>query len=168
MTENIEIERKFIIELPDPRRMVEMDGYRADEITQTYLKSPKRITHRVRKRMTCGESRYTETKKVRIDGMSSYEDEREITAEEYERLLCERDTECTDVIKVRHSFLYDGKTVEIDVYPVWQRSCIMEIELDSRDEQISLPPFICVITEVTGNRAYSNAAMARSFPDEII
>lgn len=168
MTGNIEIERKFIIAIPDLSLMTGMDGYRADEIVQTYLSSPRGITHRVRKRITNGIARYTETKKVRISGMSAYEDEREISDEEYLALLCQRDPMCADIIKTRHVFSYGGSTVEIDVYPAWVSSCIMEIELDSEHEEISLPPFIRVIREVTGDSAYSNASMARSFPNESV
>ncbi|MBQ8372316.1 MAG: hypothetical protein IJX38_05225 [Clostridia bacterium] len=168
MTENIEIERKFIIAIPDIHLMAEMNGYRADKITQTYLCSPHGITHRVRKRITNGIARYTETKKVRISGMSAYEDEREISYEEYLALLCRRDPMCVDIIKTRHVFTYGEITVEIDIYPAWKTSCIMEIELDSENEEISLPPFIRVIREVTGSSAYSNASMARSFPEESV
>jgi CYTH domain-containing protein len=44
----------------------------------------------------------------------------------------------------------------------------METELEYRDEEVILPSFIKILREVTGDRSYSNAGMAESFPPEII
>jgi CYTH domain-containing protein len=44
----------------------------------------------------------------------------------------------------------------------------MEIELRSRDETVNIPDFIEIISEVTGNKKYSNAAMSENFPEEIL
>ena len=42
----------------------------------------------------------------------------------------------------------------------------MEIELEKREESVEIPDFIEIIRDVTGDKAYSNAAMARAFPTE--
>ena len=55
---------------------------------------------------------------------------------------------------------------EIDVYPFWTDRAIMEIELDSEEREVMLPPFIEVIKEVTGDGRYTNAAIAREVPAE--
>lgn len=164
----VEIERKFVIEMPDFDVMASLEGYESSEILQTYLTSSAPVTHRVRARRFADVTVYTETVKTRIDKMSVFEEEREISKEEYDELLCGAMVGTVTLKKTRYSFLYDGKTVEIDVYPEWQRSCILEVELASRDDEIRLPAFINVIAEVTGDKRYSNASMSKSFPKELI
>lgn len=168
MKNNTEIERKFIIALPDLKMLSRLEGYDKSEIEQTYLSSPPHVTHRVRARRRANSVVFTETKKVRIDKMSAYENEREIGVSEYrERLENIKDGTRT-LYKTRHVFAYADHMIEIDVYPEWRETAVMEIELSSRDEKIELPAYIRVIREVTGMREYSNAAMSERFPDEIL
>ena len=168
MSKQIEIERKYVIKKPLPEVMKMQPEYTESEITQVYLTSEAGVTHRVRKRVFDGDSVYTETKKTRIDRMSAVEEEREISAETYSS-LCERmDEETQPVIKKRYTFFYDGVTFEIDVYPEWERTAIMETELENREVSVKIPEFIEIVREVTGERGYSNAAMAHSFPPELI
>ena len=164
----LEIERKYVIWLPDLDALAALDGYTRSEITQTYLLSAPAVTHRVRARVYPEKTVYTETKKVRIDKISSYEDEREITEREYLELLAIADPAAKPLNKTRHTLPIDGLTVEIDVYPNWKNSCIMEIELPSRETAPPIPDYITVIAEVTGEKRYSNATMARSFPPELV
>lgn len=163
----VEIERKFVIRLPDLSVLTAVSGYTVSRITQTYLLSAPHVTHRVRRREYEGRVVYTETKKVRIDKLSSFEDERELTPLEYGELLATADPAANDVVKTRHTVPYGEYTLEIDVYPAWKSTCIMEIELPSRETEVKLPPFITVVAEVTGDKRYSNASMARSFPPEL-
>lgn len=165
--QKVEIERKYIIKTPDLELVSSMDDYTGSEIEQVYLSSPSHITHRVRRRAYLDRVEYTETKKVRIDKASAYEDEREITAGEYSTLILNRDPQSTPLIKTRHTFRYKGQLFEVDIYPNWSRTCIMETELPSRDTVVDMPPFIHIVSEVTGNREYSNASMSRKFPEEI-
>ena len=162
----IEIERKYIIKKPTENKLSELSGYTKSEILQIYLDSEVGITHRIRMRKRDGRAIYTETVKQRIDRISAYEDEHEITEEKFNELrkLQRRGTKA--VHKVRYTFAYHGKTFEVDEYPKWRKTCIMEIELNSRDEKIDFPPYIEVIKEVTGNKSYSNASMSHSFPKE--
>ena len=124
------------------------------------------MTHRIRSRIYPDRAVYTETKKVRIDKMSAYEDECEISESEFFEKSKKMDTATRPIIKTRYTFLYNGVTVEIDVYPEWKRCAIMEIELEKREESVEIPDFIEIIRDVTGDKAYSNAAMARAFPTE--
>ena len=168
MSTPIEIERKFVIEMPDTSALSMLEGYTASDIDQTYLSSTPHVTRRVRCRKYSDHTVYTETKKVRIDKMSAFEDERELTEDEYRSLLCEIAPGTVTLHKTRHTFPWRGRTFEIDIYPNWQRSCILEVELSSMQEEIILPGFIKVISEVTGDKRYSNASMSREFPDELI
>ena len=162
----IEIERKYIIEQPSAAELERMAEHTVSRIEQIYLDSPMGETLRVRRREWQGRIEYIETKKIRIDKMSSTEIERELSCEEYS-VLAERRAEGTyPIYKTRHTFIYCGQLFEIDLYPEWSRTAIMETELNSRDTEVEFPPFIRIIREVTGEREYSNAAMSRHFPGE--
>ena len=164
----IEIERKFVIEMPDTSVLSSLPGYSSSDIEQTYLSSDAGVTRRVRARKYMGRTVYTETKKMRIDNMSAHEDEREITRKEYETLLGEIMTGTVTIFKTRHTFDFSGRVFEIDIYPNWRKTAILEVELDSRDAALDIPNFIKVVAEVTGDKQYSNAAMSHEFPKELI
>ena len=164
----VEIERKYVIEMPDVNLISTQDGYTVSEIAQTYLDSAPTVTHRVRARSYGDKTVYTETKKVRIDKMSVFEDEKEISVGEYNKLLTARMDGTVTLTKTRHTFIYKGQTFEVDVYPEWTKSAILETELDSREREVEFPAFVRVIAEVTGEKKYSNASMSHKFPDELI
>ena len=164
----VEIERKYVIRIPDVKVLEEQEGYTVSKIFQTYLESEPSVTRRVRRRIYDGRTVYTETKKVRIDEISSYEDEREVSENEYMHLLCRKIPGTKTLAKTRHTFVCSGQTFEVDIYPDWQESCIMETELASRNTEVAFPPFITVIKEVSGEKKYSNASISREFPDELI
>ena len=44
----------------------------------------------------------------------------------------------------------------------------MELELQSEDQQILLPPDITVVRDVTAEKAYTNASIARAVPKETL
>lgn len=163
---NIEIEKKYIISLPGESLLMGMDDYTRSEIVQIYLRSPIGITHRIRSRERSGKVIYTETQKVRIDKMSAYEDEREISKEEFLLLAEKKDEKTLPIHKVRHTFVYLGQLFEIDVYPQWKNTAILETELKTRETEVKFPEFINIIRDVTGDKRYSNAGMSRAFPTE--
>lgn len=165
---NIETEYKFIIEKPDVETLKSMPDYTESKITQIYLAS-QNTTHRVRRReYSDGNVIYTENKKVRISKMSSTEFEREIDEAEYVALSRGIEDGAAPLFKIRRTFLYGGKTFELDFYDAWGKSCVMEVELEGEDEKIDFPPFIKILRDVTGNKSYSNHSMAHRFPEEII
>jgi CYTH domain-containing protein len=163
---NLEIERKFIIEAPLEKELSRLPGHTESRIKQIYLDSNAGETRRIRRREYPDHTVYYETKKIRIDGMSATEIEREIGADEFAELENQIKSGTSPVNKIRHTFPYEGHTFEIDVYPEWRRSCIMEVELKSRAEDVKFPPFIKILREVTGDSAYSNAQMSKRFPGE--
>ncbi len=167
-TVGVEIERKYIIEMPDTEVLLKQKSHTSSHIIQTYLISEQGETRRVRRRDFGDTIRYIETVKRRIDGMSSTEIERELSEGEYISLLAEQLDGTRPVIKTRHTFDYLGQIFEIDIYPDWQRTAVMETELPDRDTAVEMPPFINIIKEVTGEKEYSNASMSRSFPKEIL
>ena len=162
----VEIEKKYIIAMPIPSEISVMDSYTVSEIVQTYIEGAPNETHRVRMRKDSRRTVYYETRKIRIDKMSSTEIEREITESEYDSLVKTRIPDTRPIVKTRYTFLYLGQLFEIDVYPEWKSTAIMETELDSRDRAVEMPSCIKILREVTGDKSYSNAAMSRLFPKE--
>ncbi len=168
MKNEIEIEKKFVIKMPDIHFLRGLPEYSESDIIQVYLKSPKGVTRRIRKRTFGKISVYTKTEKRRIDGMSAVEREEEIDSALFDELMNEKRENSHPVIKRRITFSFRDRLFEVDVYPEWEKSCIMEVELPSRDVTVEMPPFIELVRDVTGDGAYSNSAMSNSFPKEIV
>lgn len=167
MNPGIEIERKYVIKLPDIEKLRAMPDYTVSDISQTYLMtSEDGVSERVRRRTWAGDTRFYHTVKRRIDDLSCKEDEREIAYEEYASLIRRRDEHTRTLEKTRYTFSFGGLTVEIDKYAGWERIAMLEVELPSRDVTPMLPDFIDVVFEATGNFAFSNASLAKRFPSE--
>ena len=164
---NLEIERKYVIAMPDIAQLALEDSYSSSEIIQIYLRGRAGETHRVRRRTYDGISIYTETRKLRIDEMSVAETEGEISEAEFDSLSRDILDGTRPVRKTRHTFVSGGQLFEIDIYPEWKNTAIMETELPSRETSVAIPDFIRIIREVTGDKAYSNASMSRTFPKEL-
>ena len=168
MSTPVEIERKYVILKPDFAALEMEYEVKVSKIWQTYLMSDAGVTRRVRKRVYSDKVSYTLTEKRRIDTISSLEDEREISKGEYEALLDEMREGTRTLTKTRRVIRIGEVDFEIDEYPEWVRTCIMETELKSRDEQVVMPDFVKIIAEVSGVKAYTNASMAAHFPEELI
>ena len=162
----VEIERKYIIKMPNLEVLTLQKDYSRSEILQIYLPSEVGESRRVRRRIYNEKTVYIETRKIRIDNMSSTEIERELSLSEFSAIAAEIKEGTIPIEKVRHTFIYENQLFEIDVFPRWTGTAIMETELDSRERQVEFPAFLEIVREVTGDKAYSNAAMSRSFPNE--
>ena len=158
-----EIERKYLIEYPD---LNILESYPKSEIAQTYLKTDDGFTTRVRKRTSGGVTKYIFTEKKRISDLKCIENERVIGIDEYEELLKLADPERRTVVKIRYCLPYEGRVVEVDVYPFWSDRAIAEVEMESESEEVKLPEFIRVIRDVTSEKAYKNYALAKEIPTD--
>ena len=156
----LEIERKLIIKIPDEKLLSGLDGYTESKIEQIYLSAhPPFSSHRVRRReYSDGRVLFFETAKRRVGAIS---------AEEYEALATGIEEGTRPVRKIRKTFPFCGKVFEIDIYPEWNSTCIMEVELLSENETVAFPPFVEIVCEVSGKGEYSNHAMSKKFPPEI-
>ena len=139
-------------------------GYTKSEILQIYITSEDGCDSRVRRRVYPDKTVYTKTEKRHISKMSAIERECKITEAEFSKLSLSIECGTRPIRKTRHTFPYLGKTVEIDEYPFWESTCILEVELKDEGEELILPDFIFVLSEKTGDKAYSNHSMARSVP----
>ena len=166
MSSNVEIERKYIIRMPDVDVLRAAESHTESRITQIYLKCNQGETRRVRRREYSDRTVFTETVKRRIDSISALEIENEITESEFLEKAKDVEENSKPVVKTRHTFVYLGNTFEVDVYPEWKSTCILETELASREISLTPPAFITVIREVTGMREYSNYSLSKKFPTE--
>lgn len=164
----LEIERKYLIRMPDAAMLAAMPSTRAFAMTQTYLLAPRGISRRVRKRVEGENTVYILTEKQRISDLTAIEEEREISASEYGLLLSDADPAATPIEKIRYAVPYGEYTLEIDIYPFWSDTAILEIELSSEDEEPPVPPFLSVLCEVTNDSRFKNAALARNGADRTL
>lgn len=162
-----EIERKFLIKRYAPK----IDGETVWDIVQTYLlRGEPDIQRRVRKITARGSTEYFYTEKKFVSDKVRRENERKIARDEYEALLKEEDRALRPIIKTRRIFDYKGQSFEMDEYPFSQELATVELELETAEQPVLLPDFLDVIKEVTGDKRYSNAAMAKAgrFPENVV
>ena len=164
MSKNYEIERKFLIKMPNVLNLTENIECKEIYIAQTYLKDNTRI-----RALKSGEkTKYIKTKKIKVSDLTRIEYESEITKKEYEELLGLADTKRQTIHKTRYKYPYKNKVFEIDIFPFWEDRAVVEIELQSENEEFVFPPFLEIIKEVTHNPEYRNFAIAKKIPKEKI
>lgn len=164
--EPVELEHKYLIRRPSTSMLMNQYGAKKSTIVQTYLKCEQEtVERRVRQRTTGnGGAIFTYTEKEnREDGNGRIERERTITQKEYCRLLQSPDFKCPTLVKDRYCFMYEGRYMELDVFPTEDKLALLEVEVTDETEEITLPPEIELIKEVTGDKAYHNKAIAQRF-----
>ncbi len=160
--EPMEIERKYLIAYPDVKALEKLPNCRRVDIVQTYLQCDADEEEvRIRQRGYDGNYIYFKTRKRKVDAVKRVEVEERLTQEEYLALLVQADPSCRPIHKQRYCLTENGLYYEIDVYPEWQDKAIMEIELRSETQKIVFPDCVKVIREVTGEKAYTNHALAK-------
>ena len=167
-TVNLEIERKYIIKMPPLDLLRIQPEHTESDILQIYLTHEAGETHRIRRRKYSDKIVCTETRKIRLDSLAATEIESRISESAFDVLAKSPLDGTIPIEKTRHTFLYEGRTFEIDIYPPWQKTAVMEVELPSRDTEVAMPDFIEIIADVTADRKYKNFAMSIKFPKELI
>ncbi len=166
--EPMEIERKYLIAMPDTALL---DALCAEKLSlrQVYLRTETEgESRRVRRARDGQRDRYWYTEKLHVTDVTRVEREREIGAAEYEELLLQADPARRPIEKIRWRIPYAGHMLEIDVFPFWKKQAFCEVELAAEDEEISLPPWLAVLREVTEDRRYTNNSLALCVPEEDI
>ena len=158
----LEIERKYLIAMPDLAALENSPNCARVDIVQTYLKteSPSESL-RVRRWESEGRVLYIRTYKRKITGMTRVELEDELSREAYEALVRQADPACRPIIKRRYRLNENGFCYEIDVYPEWTDKAILEIELAREDQAVVLPEWAVLLREVTDDPRYTNHALSR-------
>lgn len=165
----LEIERKYLIKMPDVSLLEQQPVYMKIEMEQAYLKDQGETAGmRIRKSTLNGKTTYKKTFKKNITNVTRIEIEDDISEQSWLELLKEVDPESTPIKKVRHCFMYNSQLFELDIYPFWSDRAILELEISSEDQQITLPPFIEVIKEVTEDKRYTNRSLSYNILTEEI
>ncbi len=165
----LEIERKYLIRMPDVNMISEFPKTEIWEIVQTYLTDGENgESRRVRRVAQNGTETYFYTVKRHITSLTRAESEREISGSEYDRLLLETDPQGQPIYKTRYRVPYHNQLLEIDVYSFWRDRATLEIELDSEEQKIDLPDWVRVIRDVSAEKRYTNRQLARHIPMENI
>lgn len=159
----LEIERKFLIEMPDLKWIEKNTNCTIAYIVQTYLgKNEEGFGNRVRSMMVNGKMKYFHTAKKSVSGITRIELEKEISKKEYDEYLY-RKNKVISLKKTRYIIKMNNLKYEIDIYPFWTQTAIMEVELKNEKQKFDIPKFINVIGEVTNNLDYSNHSLAKKY-----
>jgi CYTH domain-containing protein/thymidylate kinase len=160
MPEPLEIERKFHILNFNPDLMIPPEAVSID-ITQDYLVTEHHGNRRVRRRNCNGGISFFYTEKFPTGNSGEcIEREREISKDEYQQLLTEKDPTRETILKTRHCFPYDGKRFELDVFQGRHLGLVMlEVELQDITEHVSIPGSWKFV-EVTDDPAFKNWTLA--------
>ncbi len=162
----LEIEYKFLIEIPGLRLLSIQPDFREKHLTQMYLSLPselKEVSNRCRIRKVVEDGKVTcfKTFKRSLSDLTRVEIEEEISLEEY-TLLSRYILEGTAPIeKTRLTFSYEGFTLEVDIFPFWQDKAFLEIEVESENVKPPIPPFIKVLEDVSKDKAYRNFNLSK-------
>ena len=161
MPEPMEIERKYLVRPPIP--LQKLGTHRVIDIEQFYLASDKPEGKlRYRKCVERGGATFFSTlKRPGPNARTRFESESSITAEEYELGTRNMVPGSHLVHKKRTVFTYDHQEFELDQFiePALDYQ-ILEIELDTADEEVRLPPFLEIVREVTSEKEFSNYKLA--------
>lgn len=162
----LEIEYKFLIEMPDSELLCAQADYREKKLCQMYLELPSGLSEhgtrcRIRKSEENGKATYFKTFKKAVTEMTRIEIEEEIDEAEYLKLSEYIKKGTAPVEKVRHTFTFEGYTCEIDIFPFWDTRAFLEIEVESEDVLPPVPSFIKIIKDVSKDKNYRNSVIAK-------
>ncbi len=147
-----EIERKFLVTSDRWRPLVTQTL----TIRQGYLSSNSKATVRVR---LLDDQRAVLTLKGAMEGISRAEFEYPIPYEDAVELYTIAEPHTLG--KQRHLVPFGGLVWEVDVFEGRHQGLVIaEVELDSADQQVQLPPWVG--EEVSADDRYFNASLARS------
>ena len=150
-------ERKYIVELTG-----ELPDCIESNIVQTYLVSEPGTEVRLRRRSwSSGKVVNVHKTKKRTGTGEQIETERQVENSLYESLLQQADPYRQPISKLRQSFIWKGQYFELDTYHgVLEGLVILETKGIADAENVNFPPFIRVVSEITGNKEYYNYNLA--------
>ena len=154
-----DIERKFLVEMPDLAALNQLPGCRRVEIEQAYLPTANDERLRVRKWVEDGREIFYKTRRRRLNGRRIEVEER-LTQRSYKELLEEAGDSLELLHKSRYTIPFDGHLFQLDLYRFWQDRALVKLELNEENAELRLPPQLKLIREVTGEREYKDYTLA--------
>jgi Uncharacterized protein conserved in bacteria len=162
--EPLEIEKKFLVRMPDLNRLAELYNLNCSHIIQTYIKGSKPDTeYRVRKRGQQGSYTYYLTEKRKISGLARVEVEKKISRSQYETHLRNAIPGWSPIEKTRFCFVANDLSYELDIYPFSDGFAILEVEVATEEDstKVVVPEGIEMIADVTENARFKNSTLAK-------
>lgn len=165
----MEIEKKFLIEMPDMNELVKQYKAEARSIEQTYLTSENGTERRVRRILCPYEDTeliyrhyYTEKLPADTTGFKRVETEKSIYYMDYYKYLREADPELHPIVKTRYTFYIGKQLYELDVYEFSKEYATLEVELESEDTAFEWPELLVKVADVTEDKRFKNKALAKA------
>ena len=156
LPQTIEEERKYIVELTDT-----IPDSTESDILQTYLTAEPGCEIRLRRRCTNGNVVNIHTTRKRISPTEELVTERQVSNALYESLLQQADPYRRTIHKRRNSFIYQGQFFELDSYlDDLNGLIILETKGIASHADLKLPPFLRIVSDITGNVTYYNPNLA--------
>lgn len=165
----LEVEKKYLVRMPSSwADLAELfdDLVDVKRISQVYLKpNDKGISPRVRKTVQglLGETEaifHHNQKKFMETGVHE-ETEYEISKDEYQKSLKNQHPDKTELKKTRFVFKYHDQCFELDIFKgALGGLAILELELEDKDQEVYLPPFLKIVEDITADKRFNNFNLA--------
>lgn len=151
-------QRKFLVDSIDVKALE--DYANRVVITQDYLDIDDSFEYRIRKVEQNGNYTYHYNVQKPVEGgLREVVKESSISKEDYERFLKAKSPDRETCVKERYSFVYANQYFKLDVFP--SGLMILEVNVTKQNPDITLPPFISVLEDVTNDPNYRNINMTR-------
>ena len=158
------IERKFLLDSCFSSKDI-LVPYQKISIEQCYLTSGKTREVIIRKRGQRGSFIYYLAHKQPLEKPGKIiEIEEQMSPEEYDALRRLRDPNKRIIRENRFCFVWQNQYFKLDVFKNPSGLVLLKIELTEENQEFSLPPFLPVIKEVTGDINFSNYNIASKNP----
>jgi len=164
----IETEKKYLIQIPDIAALFALPGAVKEDMEQIYLVSEAGKSRRLRKSIRGCDVHYIYNEKSPVSAASKLETERNLSKEEYDALKKEADSSRNAIYKTRYTVPAFGFLYEIDIYSFSKNRAILEVELEDESVCPPMPPFLRILSEVTNEKAFSNHAISKEIPPELL
>lgn len=152
----IEEERKYIVKVEG-----EVPGAIESEIKQTYLSAEPHTEVRLRRRGWQGRWVNVHTSTQRVSDKEQIVTERQVSNNLYTELLRQADPYRLPIHKRRQSFIWRGQYFELDTYlDQLEGLIILETKGVAQTESVNFPPFLHVVSDITGDETYYNYNLA--------
>lgn len=156
-----ETTRKYLIEYPDIDYIMSRTSCCMSYMMQTYLVSPSPdIERRILQVGQDGDFVYYYAEKQLVASGEHAEKEEHIDEKKYLRLMMDADTRFHQLSKRRLCFVYKSQSFELDLFPFSNERAIISVELTAETQNVLLPDFIKVISDITDDPSYRSYSLA--------
>ena len=149
--------RKFLVKMPDCEILEKAHDVQPIDMMQTYLLSSEPgLERRIRQQRSGGLPMYFYTQKRIAEDGTRWVTEKPISEKDYVGYLMEADLRLHSVRKRKYRFVYDGRRMELDIYPFSDDKAVLFVY----GGDAALPPELELIREVSNEDEYKNRALA--------